>query len=146
MATSYDLFSKYFLLKIKEYSFAQMLPEVRIDMVDSYLRMAVSEFEEICTTHDLTDRDECGRVFNEDIPDIIVNIVSDGMVKFWLRQYVFNPHNLENYLNTRDFTLAASPANVLKEVRETYELMSRTFTQGMREYSYRTGDLTSLHM
>ena len=146
MATSYDKFAKYFLYKIKEYSFAEMLPEVRIDMVDTYMRMAVSELEEICTTHNLAKRDECDRSFDEDIPDIIVNIVSDGMVKFWLRQYVFNPHNLENYLNTRDFTLAASPANVLKEVRETYELMAKTFTQGMREYSYRTGDLTSLHM
>ena len=146
MATSYDKFAKYFLYKIKENSFAEMLPEVRIDMVDTYMRMAVSEFEEICTTHDLAKRDECDRSFDEDIPDIIVNIVSDGMVKFWLRQYVFNPHNLENYLNTRDFTLAASPANVLKEVRETYELMAKTFTQGMREYSYRAGDLASLHM
>ena len=78
--------------------------------------------------------------------DEIIDILTDGMVCVWLRKIKNEPQNLQNYLDTKDFQLAASPANVLKEVRTTYEVEYNIFVGKMLEYSYNHRDISSLHM
>ena len=67
------------------------------------------------------------------------------MVAEWVKPYVYNSDNLENVLNTKDFTLYSS-ANLLSQVRSLEESSRKNFVQMMREYSYNHGDLTVLHI
>ena len=63
----------------------------------------------------------------------------------WMKPYTYSQENLENVLNTRDFT-TYSPAELLMRVGNAYEKAQKDFTKMMREYSYNHGDLTDLHL
>lgn len=148
MSVSYDVFTGAFLTKVTEYDFPIDSCE-RNEMVDSYMKMAIAEFKKICK-YDLTSTaDDIVREFNVDIPaedlDELVNIISEGMLAQWLKPYVYRQENLENLLNTQDFTVF-SPEKLLGRVKETLNEAQRRFTNMMREYSYNHGDLTDLHL
>lgn len=148
MSVPYDVFTKAFLAKVTEYDFPIGSYE-RNEMVDGYMKAAIAEFKKICK-YDLTSTaDDIVREFNVDIAqediDELANIISEGMLVQWMKPYLYRQENLENVLNTRDFT-SYSPAELLLRVRETYTMTQRTFTNMMREYSYNYGDLTDLHL
>lgn len=147
MSVSYDDFVDAFLNKITEYEFIKMDDDDREHVVDLYLHNACSEFQHICQ-YDLTDYDDTARVFNIDVAAgdkaELVNIISQGMVVQWFGTYFNKQDNLENLLNTRDFT-AYSPAELTYRITNAYEKTSKKFTQMMRDYSFYHGDLTVLH-
>lgn len=126
-----------------------MLDIVRTSLVDNYMRRAIAQFNAICKYDFSTTGDDENRVFNVDVPDEdlyeIEDIISHGMVVQWLRPYLYRQENLENFINTNDFT-AYSPANLLSKVGDAYKEARREFTNMMREYSYKHGDLTDLHL
>lgn len=148
MSVSYDVFAGAFLAKVTEYDFPIGSFE-RNEMVDGYMKRAIAEFKKICK-YDLTSTaDDIVREFHveivqEDI-DELVNIISEGMLAQWMKPYVYRQENLENVLNTRDFT-SYSPAELLLRIKDTYSMVQRGFTNMMREYSYNHGDLTDLHL
>ena len=82
-----------------------------------------------------------------DIPDAdlveIVDIVATGMVVQWLQPYMFKSENLENILNTTDYSMY-SPAELLLRVREVYQMAQRDFKNMIKDYSYDHGDLSNL--
>ena len=147
MSVPYDVFSGAFLAKVTEYDFLNMMDRDREDVVDGYMKRAIAEFNKICK-YDLSTGDDTLREFNVDIADgdidEIVNIVSDGMVVQWMRQYLYRADNLENILNTPDF-YAYSPAELTYRITNAYQTSRKNFIQDMREYSYNHGDLTTLH-
>lgn len=148
MSVPYDVFTKAFLAKVTEYDFPISGYE-RNNMVDGYMKLAISEFKKICEYDLSSTADDIVREFNVDIPqediDELVNIISEGMLVQWIKPYVYRQENLENVLNTKDFT-SYSHAGLLLRVRETYNMVQRGFTNMMREYSYNHGDLTDLHL
>jgi hypothetical protein len=148
MNVSYDAFIGAFLSKISEFELLQLAYEDRTDVVDGYLHRAVSAFRKNCLyplggSFDDTNREFSVEIDGEDV-DELVDIVSEGMVVQWLKPYVYQQENLQNALNTRDFT-TYSPAELLKRVGDTYKKAQDDFTQMIREYSYNHGDLTKLH-
>lgn len=147
MSVPYDVFSGAFLAKVTEYDFINMMDKDREDVVDGYMKRAIAEFNKICK-YDLSTGDDELREFDVDIADgdidEIVNIVSDGMVVQWMRQYLYRADNLENILNTPDF-YAYSPAELTYRITNAYQTSRKNFIQDMREYSYNHGDLTTLH-
>lgn len=148
MRPSYDLFTAAFLAKISEYEFLQMLPAAAQDTIDGYLKAAVSKFRKNCkydlfTTADDETREFLTDVKEEDI-DELVDIISEGMVVQWMKPFLYRQENLENLLNTRDFTLY-SPANLLLRIGEAHRQAKKDYTQMVRDYSYNHGDLTKLH-
>ena len=147
MSVPYDVFSGAFLAKVTEYDFLKMIDRDREDVVYGYMKRAIAEFNKICK-YDLSTGDDTLREFNVDIADgdidEIVNIVSDGMVVQWMRQYLYRADNLENILNTPDF-YAYSPAELTYRITNAYQTSRKNFIQDMREYSYNHGDLTTLH-
>lgn len=148
MRPSYDLFTAAFLAKIREYEFLQMMPEDAQDVIDGYLKAAVTAFKKNCRydlfkTDDNTAREFVVDVAEDDI-DELVEIISEGMVVQWMKPFLYRQENLENLLNTRDFTLY-SPANLLLRIGEAYRQAKKDYTQMIREYSYNHGDLTTLH-
>ena len=148
MSVSYDVFTGAFLAKVTEYDFTIGSFE-RNEMVDGYMKRAIAEFKKICK-YDLTSTaDDIVREFHVEIAqedmDELANIISEGMLAQWMKPYVYRQENLENVLNTRDFT-SYSPAELLLRIKDTYSMVQRGFTNMMREYSYNHGDLTDLHL
>lgn len=149
MSVSYDLFTEAFLNKITEFDILHLEPEDRVAIVDGYMKKALSEFQYVCSYDFVTTGDDTERIFGvevvgKDLNDI-VNIVSEGMVCQWLKPYIYKQQMLSNVLNTRDFT-AYSPAELLKQVRTTYNEAQRNFTQMVREYSYEHANIRSYHI
>lgn len=146
MSVSYDEFSGAFLAKVTEHNFS-MKDYERNEMVDGFMKRAISAFREVCLYDLATTGDDMVREFDVSISDgdldEIVDIVSEGMLVQWLKPYVYKQENLENILNTRDFT-SYSPAELLLRVRETYSDAKRSFRNMVREYSYAHGDIGSL--
>jgi hypothetical protein len=148
MHLSYDVFADAFLNKTTEYTFIRIPEENRTVIVDGYMKRALPRFAKVCK-HDLTVFDDESRSFSSDIPadavDEIVDIVSEGMLEQWMKPYVYRQENLENVLNTRDFT-TYSPAELLLRIGNAYAKVQRDYTNMIREYSYSHGDLSDLHL
>lgn len=156
MVVSYDEFTTVFLDKIREYEFLSMEDEVRTEIIDGYMIRAFTEFKKNLHYNFLGFADNVNRQFDfsnepqevqdklaDDLTEI-VNIVTDGMCLQWMKPYKNSQENLENVLNTRDFTLY-SPAELLKQVRTTYKSLSDEYKQEIREYSFNHMDLEELH-
>ena len=148
-SVSYDAFTGAFLSKISEYEFMKLDDNTRTEIVDGYMKRALTAFRKNCK-HDLfTTGDDMLRQFTVDIPDEdmdeIVEIVSEGMVVQWLKQYLNQQELLQNILNTRDFT-QYSPAELLMRVGNAYNTANKNYIQLIREYSYNHGDLSDLHL
>lgn len=148
MGVPYDVFSKAFLDKVREYNFP-ITDYERNGMVDSFMKKAIAQFKKICKYDLTTTADDVVRAFDVDVEendlDELADIISEGMLVQWMKPYVYAGENLENVLNTRDFT-EYSPANLLYRIKESYNQAKRDYTNMMREYSYNHGDLTDLHL
>ena len=146
MATPYDIFEGAFLSKITEYDFLQIDPYDRNGSIDSYMKRSAAQFNKVCK-YDLLTSDDAVRELAVDIPDAdlveIVDIVATGMVVQWLQPYMFKSENLENNLNTADYSMY-SPAELLLRVREVYQMAQRDFKNMIKDYSYDHGDLSNL--
>jgi cytidylate kinase len=147
--TPYSVFVDAFLEKTIDYTFLDLDDDIRTKMVIGYMKRTCSQFNKICE-FDLLTSDDKTEMFEADI-DVIANqdvldIISEGMVVEWLKPYFYRNENMENALNTKDYSLTASPANITKEIREVYHKAQRDFVNKMREYSYQHADLTQLNM
>lgn len=146
---SYDVFINAFLSKITEYDFLTLPEKSRTETVDGYLRRAVSEFRHNCAYDLFTTPNDRTRTFevnvNDEDLDELANIISEGMVAEWMKQYQFDQDLLQNVLNTRDFT-TYSPAELQLRVGNARRQAHADFIQMIREYSYNHGDLTRLHL
>lgn len=148
MSISYDIFTDAFLNKIKEYNFLRLDDSTRTTIVDDYMKKACARFGRICR-YDILNGDDENRSFNITIPDSeiddIVDIVSEGMVMNWMKPYVYKQENLENALNTTDFS-GYSPAELLHRINETYANVKKDFINMIKNYSYDYGDLSDLSL
>lgn len=148
MEVSYDVFTKCFLSKMKEYDLFELDKHVRIEIVDDYMKRACAQFNKICK-YDIVNGDDYARKLNADIPDTdieeIADIVSEGMLVQWMKPYMYKQENFENMLNTTDYS-GYSPAELLHRITSAYEMCKKDFSNMMKEYSYNHGDLTVLHL
>ena len=149
MSLSYDAFAAAFLAKVSEYEFYNLDEDIRTDVVDGYLKRAISAFRKNCKYDLLTTADDTERTFNVDVGegdiDELVDIISEGMLVQWMKPFVYNQENLEMQLNTRDFTIY-SPAELLSRIGSAYAAARKNYTNMIREYSYNHGDLKTLHL
>lgn len=150
MDIEYDAFIKAFLTKVTEYRFIHLYTEDLTELTDSYMKRAMVQFSNECGVvieafDDAERRVELRDGLTLSQTEDIIDIVSDGMLVEWLKPYVYRQENLENMLNTQDFT-AYSPAELTHRVHDVYNTCRSNFTQRMREYSYVHGDLTVLHL
>lgn len=149
MSVPYDLFVGAFLSKITEFNFMQLKEDDRTIIIDDYMKRAIASFRKNCKYDLLTTSDDAIREFTVNIPDDdideLADIISEGMVVQWLKPYVYKQENLENVLNTKDFT-TYSPAELLMRIGNAYCKAQKDYTQMIREYSYNHGDLSDLHL
>lgn len=149
MSVPYDVFAGAFLAKISEYNFLSLAEEDRMEIIDGFMKRALSAFRKNCKYDLFTTGNDKTRTFSVDIPKAdlteIADIVSEGMVSQWLKPYVNKQENLENVLNTKDFS-TYSPAELLLRVGNAYAKAQKDYTNMIREYSYNHGDLSDLHL
>ena len=143
--TPYKAIIDTFLDKISDYKLLNYEDYLVDELAVGYMKRVCTKFDKICQA-DLSQQDDNEYAFlSDEIDDEIIDIVTDGMVVEWLRQYVNNSDNLENILNTKDFTMYSSK-NLLAEIKSLYQDEQKAFTNSMREYSYNHGDLSNLHL
>jgi hypothetical protein len=65
------------------------------------------------------------------------------MLVEWLKPKVLSTENLKNCLSTKDFSLF-SPANLLKEMRETLTLCKNNARSLINNYSFSHADFNEL--
>lgn len=149
MSVSYDVFTEAFLAKITEYEFINLRDFERNHLIEGYMKRAIASFHKICKYDLLSTSDDEVQEFAVDIAqdeiDEIADIISEGMIVQWLKPYYYKQEQLENTINTRDFT-TYSPAELLRQIGNAYKETQRNYTQMIREYSYNHGDLTDLHL
>lgn len=149
MSTSYDIFTGAFLSKVVERGFCELKDYERNGIADGYMKRALASLKNVCEYDFSTTGDDIIREFDIDIAegdvDELIEIVSEGMVVQWLKPYYYNQEQLQNVLNTADFT-TYSPAELLLRVGNAYKEAQRNYTQMIREYSFNHGDLSDLHL
>lgn len=134
MATPYDAVLSKFLNKITDFDLGELTESRVKEILLGYMFSACSKFH-TCLV-DLSDRDEEGEQFNETLTEEITEIITEGMIVEWLKPKVMHTDNLSNFLNSRDLSVAASPRNVLNEIRTTLEESRAEFRRLVMEYSY----------
>lgn len=148
MGVSYDIFTEYFLDKVKEYDFIELEESSRTRIVDGYMKRACSQFNKVCE-YDLVTGDDETRMLTADIDESdieeIADIISEGMLVQWMKPYMYKQENYENMLNTTDYS-GYSPAELLRRITDAYKSCKRDFINMIREYSYNHGDLSTLHL
>jgi hypothetical protein len=150
MAVSYDVFIEAFLDKVNEYKFlgVELTFDEKTRYVDGLLNRACSKFNRLCQ-YDLSNRDKDAREFCFEIDDNdldeIVDIVSEGMIEQWLKPYANNAENLENIINTADYS-SYSPSELLKQIRTSHSDAKDSFRNMINNYTYAHGDLSDLHL
>jgi hypothetical protein len=91
----------------------------------------------------LSDRNDITKQFNNTLANEIIDIIVSGMLVEWMKpKYLYNM-NMKNVLNTKDYN-QYSPANLLKELRETYNNLVRTFESKLNRYSFMYGNIENL--
>ena len=149
MGVPYDNFTEAFLSKVTEYEFVNLKDIERNGLIDGYMKRAIASFKKICKYDLSTTGDDIIREFDVEINngdlDEIIDIVSEGMLVQWMKPYTYKQENLENVLNTKDFT-TYSPSELIMRIGNAYAAVQKNFTNMMREYSYNHGDLSDLHL
>ncbi len=151
MTIPYDDIIIEFLRKITEFDFLNMDELDSSDIIDSYIVKAVSNstFKKSVGYDFMSGADEESRSFEVDIDEgsvhEIIDIITESMVVYWLKPFVYQQDLLRNVINTRDFSVY-SPAELLMRVGNAYSKAQKDYTQMIREYSYNHGNLTSLHI
>lgn len=135
MSTPYSSVFEVFLEKITDMELPLMEDDtVREKILTRYMTNACSRFNKVCLV-DLGDRSNETKEFNQELDDEIIDIITENMMVEWLRPKLLFTDNLSNKLNTKDFS-HFSPANLLKEIRETYDLINKRARGMINNYSH----------
>lgn len=135
MATQYEYIFSSFKDNITDPDLLILTQEMQNDYLIALMNKAITKCRRICKDVDLSDRDDNLLEFNIDVPDDVIEIVTEWMTVFWLKSYLNNSENLRNSLSTKDFSFF-SPANLLDKIGNTYERSRRQARSLTNEYSY----------
>lgn len=132
MGTTYQEIIDNFIKMVKEYKFLKLEETDRDQWVIDLLNSACSKFYKKCAS-DLTTRTETG--FEATLTSDEIDILCNLMIVEWLKPYLFSVENFENVMSTKDYSMY-SPANILKEIKNTYEVTRLNCKRLMTDYTY----------
>lgn len=132
--TSYSEIIGVFLNKITDMDLPRFDDLVRESIIIGYMKSACTKFAKVCEV-DLYDRNDVEKCFNSALDDEIIDIITENMLVEWLKPKVLFTDNLSNVLNTKDFSMY-SPANMLKELRETLTYLKKSARGLINNYSF----------
>lgn len=126
-----DVFDR-FDSKITDYELDSLTESEQDDIKTQKMNSAIANYFSVKV--DLS-RDDATLTFDNDLPELVQEVIALYMVMEWLRPFKNNVDYLESYLNSREFK-NFSPANKLKEVRETYKQAKLDASRLEIKYSY----------
>lgn len=132
--TLYSEVIEVFINKITDMDLPKFEDLTRETIIVGYMKSACTKFAKVCEV-DLNDRDKVLGCFNSDLDDEIIDIITENMLVEWLKPKVLFTDNLSNVLNTKDFSMY-SPANMLKELRETLAYLKKNARGLINNYSF----------
>lgn len=142
--TSYNTVFQEFKDKITDPDLLLFSRDLQDEMLISYMDKAISKCNRVVKpTVDLSRRDNEIRMFEIEIPDEVMDILTEWMTVFWLKPFVNNIENLRNNLSTKDFSVF-SPANLLEKIGDRYESARKYARSVTNEYSYIIADMKEL--
>jgi len=130
MATQYSVVFEAFLNKISDDDLLSINKANRNLILLGLMRSACAEFKNLCV-EDLSKRDDTTSEFEEDLSDESIEILAKLMVVEWLGQKVRKNDWFEIALGTK-----FSPAEQLKQTRETYNEAKKDAKKSMIDYSF----------
>ena len=142
MATSYESIYQRAIFRFRDYDFMKMNDLDVGEVLKSYMRSAIADFEPVCLEN-LADRDDENDTFNVDLSDGVQEIIAAGIAYYWLSFKTLDSKALQNVLNSKDYYYY-SPAMLLKEVKGLRDEVRSEFYSKMRRYSYNDNDLETL--
>lgn len=137
--TPYDEVYKYFLRKPDAYELKEILEEnveLGKEYLNEFLESAIPKFT-YCTK-DLYDKDDILKQFNHQLSGLELEILATLMVVEYLTPILLDENLLKERLGSRDYQIF-SPANLVKEVRETRKLYMDEANSLMSQYYYMGG-------
>lgn len=140
MATSYSLIYERFTNKITDYGYAKLDSYTAELVFQRMLKSAIVKFNQC--KNDLSDRDDMTEEFTDDLTELEQEILATYMVQEWIGQKLYASELMEKQLGTKDFSIF-SPANHLKEIRETKASLQSDINDLLIAYSY-NNDLSDL--
>ncbi|MCX8010927.1 MAG: hypothetical protein N3A61_07230, partial [Ignavibacteria bacterium] len=129
----FDLFSS----SITDYEFLNLSIQDQNHILEGWLLNAIAEFNN-CKI-DLSDRSNDSKQFNITLGDLEKKIIVKYMICEWLSPRLYTLDNLINHLSNKDISLF-SPANLLKEIRETHNKATREADRLKRLYGHKHFD------
>ena len=132
--TSYLEIIEVFLNKITDMDLPRFDDLIRESIIIGYMKSACTKFAKVCEV-DLYNRNDVEKCFNSVLDDEIIDIITENMLVEWLKPKVLFTDNLSNVLNTKDFSMY-SPANMLKELRETLTYLKKSARGLINNYSF----------
>lgn len=134
MATPYSDIYNVYLAKITDYDIPKFTDSENEEILKRHMVSACTKFNKVCKV-DLNNRDDELCEFNEDLDDEVIDIISENMLINWLQPKLLDSEKLQNCLSTKDFSLF-SPANLLKETRETFSVIKSNARALVNNYSF----------
>ena len=119
--TSYETVFAEFKDKITDPDLITFAEELQTEMLTAYMKKAIGKCKRVVKTVDLSNRDDELMQFGVEIPDEVMDIITEWMTVFWLEPFVNNIENLRNNLSTKDFSVF-SPANLLEKIGDRYDI------------------------
>lgn len=141
--TSYATVFAEFKDKITDPDLITFSQDLQIEMLTAYMNKAIAKCKRVVKTVDLSKRDNDLLEFSVEIPDDVMDIITEWMTVFWLQPYVNNIENLRNNLSTKDFSVF-SPANLLEKIGNRYDIARKHARSLTNQYSYIIADMKEL--
>jgi len=141
--TTYGTVFAEFKDKITDPDLITFAEDLQTEMLIAYMKKAIGKCKRIIKTADLSNRDDELMEFSVEIPDEVMDIITEWMTVFWLQPYVNNIENLKNNLSTKDFSVF-SPANLLEKIGDRYDIARKHARSLTNEYSYIIADMKEL--
>lgn len=129
----YDLHSGMY----SDYEFLQLIEINQNEILEGWLLNSIAWFDNC--KEDLSDRDMGLKQFNITLSDPVKRILAKGMICEWLNPKLYNTENLKNHMSSKDFN-QFSPANILKEIRETHSKSERSANREKNAYGHKNFD------
>lgn len=141
--TNYEAVFAEFKDKITDPDLITFSEDLQIEMLVAYMKKAISKCKRVVKTVDLDNRDDELMEFDVELPDEVMEIITEWMTVFWLQPFVNNIENLRNSLSTKDFSVF-SPANLLEKIGDRYDIARKHARSLTNEYSYIIADMKEL--
>lgn len=140
-----ELIFKRFLSKVRDPIFSAMDPYLLQCLCFDWLRSAAAEFQRVLLTDQITIDEEAESILLDDRfePNRVCEILSLGMVVYWMSWNVFSAENMQNPV-LPDGLRSFSPANLQKERMNTFGNAKKEFYDSLHSLSsalYLRGEL-----